>query len=389
MGPPRGDWPEEKLVGVVRRSSLLVGGLTAAACSSHVLYPAWLAWASSRTEGNPTVPPETSSWPPVTVLIPAYREARVIGAKVEDVRQNGYPGELEILVVVDGDPETADAANRAGVRVLSGADRTGKSDALNRGFMEINTPVVVISDANNQLAPGGLAALVRHFQDPTVGAVTGEKCEQDGGGESMYWRFESWLKKRESMLGTTIALVGEFTAFRREAWRPIPEDVAIDDIWAALDLSERGWRIVYEPEAVAIDPPAPSLSEQWERRTRNVSGALFIFARRRHQLGPSGGLVAAEVWGHRLGRYTVSPLAHLLLVGLALRRLRTSRVARLFLFGHGVGLWGLFRPPPAGRWWRPLVVMGSQVLFLQGVALGGSVRYLRGERRVAWTKAER
>jgi cellulose synthase/poly-beta-1,6-N-acetylglucosamine synthase-like glycosyltransferase len=329
------------------------------------------------------------SWPPITVLVAAYREAGVIGAKVEDVRQNGYLGELEVVVVVDGDPETADAANRAGARVLSGTDRLGKSQALNRGFKEATTPIVVISDANNRLAPGGLAALVRHFDDPSVGAVTGEKSEEDGGGESMYWRFESWLKRREGSLGTTIALVGEFTAFRRDAWRPIPEDVAIDDIWAALDLSERGWRIAYEPDARAVDPPAPSLADQWERRTRSVSGALFIFARRRHQLGPSGGLVAMEVWGHRLGRYTVSPLAHVLLVAVAFGRLRSSHLARLFLVGHVIGLWGIFRPPPAGRWWRSPVVMVSQVLFLQGVALGGLVRFVRGERHVAWTKVER
>ena len=83
---------------------------------------------------------------------------------------------------------------------------------------------MVISDANNRLAPGALAAVVEHFADPDVGAVAGEKLEDDGGGgESLYWKFESWLKQHEARLGTTIGLVGELSAFRAQAWRPIPE----------------------------------------------------------------------------------------------------------------------------------------------------------------------
>src|ERR1017187_392301 len=214
-----------------RSSRALVGGLVAAACSGHVLYPAWLAWASRRVPGDPVPMPDPSPWPAVTVLIPAYREAGVIAAKVEDVRANGYPGRLEVVVVADGDHETAVAADRAGARVLARPDRLGKSQALNLGFSEADTPFVVISDANNWLAPGGIAALIRHFHDPSIGAVVGAKVEEDGGGESMYWRFESWLKQREAGLGTTIGVVGEFTAFRAEAWRPIPSDVATDDLW--------------------------------------------------------------------------------------------------------------------------------------------------------------
>jgi biofilm PGA synthesis N-glycosyltransferase PgaC len=374
---------------MARPSWVFAGGLAVAACSSHVLYPGWLAVASRRAVANQVTPPDPPSWPAVTVLIPAHREAGVIEAKVDDVLANGYPGPLEVLVVADGDPETAAAAGRSGARVLCPTERQGKSQALNQGFAESTSPIVVISDANNRLAPGGIAALVRHFHDESVGAVTGEKTEEDDGRESMYWRFESWLKKREAALGTTIALVGEFTAFRKEAWQPIPGDVAIDDVWAALDLSERGWRIAYEPTARAFDPPVASLSEQWERRTRSVANALYVFVQRRHQLGPSGGLVAVEIWGHRLGRYTVSPLAHAVLLGVAAGSFRRSRLSRVFLIGHAVGVWGLLRPPPVRRIWRAPMVLASQVLFLQAVALGGLIRYLRGSRETIWTTVER
>jgi len=389
-------------------TSVAVGALVLTASAGHVLYPAWLAWRTRGGRGRVAPTPEPGPAglekpPDLTVLVPAYREAGVIGAKVDDIRANGYPGSLEVLVVADGDPETAAAAERAGARALTGPDRLGKSQALNRGFAEATTPVVVISDANNRIAPGALAVAVEHFADPTVGAVAGEKVEDDGGGgESIYWRFESWLKKREDRLGTTIGLVGELAAIRTEAWRPIPRDVATDDFWTALDIIEQGYRIAYEPRARALDPAAESLAASWERRIRSVSGALHIMVRRRRQLLPSAGLVAAELWGHRLVRYTAGPLAHLTLLVMAVTKVRSSAVARAFLLANLCASAGLLvrtqaaesmDDAPAGPAPRHLLAAASagagQVMFLQGVALGGMVRYARGDRSTMWSTVER
>ena len=385
----------------------MVGTLVAGATSGHLLYPAWLAWRTRGGRGRVTEPPGPTApnGPPgLTVLVPAFREAGVIAGKVDDLRANGYPGPLEILVVADGDPETADAAERAGARVLTGEERLGKSRALNWGFAATDTPIVVLSDANNRLTPGALALMVEHFTDPQVGAVAGEKLEDDGGGgESLYWRFESWLKRREDRLGTTIGLVGELAAIRADAWRPIPDDVVNDDFWVALDVIEQGYRVAYEPGARALDPAAESLGAQWERRTRIVSGGLQVLARRRRQLRPSAGLVAAELWGHRLVRLTVSPLSHLTLLALSATKMRSSALARAFLVANlfaGVGLVtgarGAGSPAKdasTGAGPRRLLAVAlagsGQVIFLQAVALGGMVRYARGDRPTLWSTAER
>jgi biofilm PGA synthesis N-glycosyltransferase PgaC len=389
-----------------RLGQVTVAALVAGASSGHVLYPAWLAWRTrGGGPGERTREPRDRErpWPDVTVVVPAYRESGVIADKVEDLRANAYPGALTILVVADDDRATAKAAEEAGVRVLTSVDRLGKSEALNRAFAESDTPIVVISDANNHLEPGALAAVVGHFDDPDVGAVAGEKLEDDGGGgESAYWRFESWLKRREDELGTTIGLVGEFAAIRARAWRPIPA-VANDDLWTALDIVEQGYRVAYEPRARAVEPPTNSLGELWERRTRMVSSALHIATVRRRQLRPSAGLVAAELWGHRLVRYTVSPLSHLALLALATSRMRSSRLARAFLLAHvcaGAGLLAETQKSrrvgsdqaagaPPGRRPNRAIAAAGHVLFLQAVALGGLVRFLRGDRETKWTTLER
>lgn len=380
-----------------------VAALTVMASAGHILYPAWLAWrtrANRDRVGSVRAREEQKdrTWPDITVLVAAYREAGVIARKLEDVRSNGYQGRLNVLVVADGDPETAAAAESCGARVLSGPDRLGKSQALNRGFAEADTQIVVISDANNRLTPDALSALVEHFDDPDVAAVAGEKAD-DGRGEGVYWKFESWLKKQEDRLGTTIGLVGELSAIRADMWRPIPPDVAIDDLWTALDIAERGYRIAYEPTARALEPTIP-LALQWERRTRTIAGALHVIARRRRQLRPSSGLVAAELWGHRLVRYTVSPVSHVALLVLAVAKARSSVVARVFLLGHlcaGASLLVEAQSDatdaetgamPSHPLMTAVAALGH-VVFLQAVALGGLARYLRGDRQTKWSTPAR
>ena len=75
-----------------------------------------MAWRTRGGRGAALLPPHggPQGAPDLTVLVPAYREAGVIGGKIDDIRANGYPGGLDILVVADGDPETAEAAGAQG-----------------------------------------------------------------------------------------------------------------------------------------------------------------------------------------------------------------------------------------------------------------------------------
>jgi poly-beta-1,6-N-acetyl-D-glucosamine synthase len=360
-----------------------VAVLGAISAFGHLLYPAWLA-LTTRTRTAPE-PPVATEWPNVTVVIAAYREKAVIADKVEDVLANDYPGALEVIVVAD-DPDTASAARTTSAKVIESSERLGKAGAVDRGVQEATGSVIVITDANARLAPGALEALVRWFADPTVGAVAGEKRVL-GGGDRLYWQFESWLKQRESRTGTTIGLVGEIAAFDPDVYRPLPRDV-LDDLWLVLDIVTAGKRIVYEPKAVAIEVGSSTLSEEWERRTRNVAGALDIFWRRRELLACSGTPVTGQLWGHRVVRLSFGPLAHAALLLLALRSLGTSRLAGGFCLVHLVGIEALVRRA-RGRGLTSAERLLSQMLFLQAVGLGGTIRWLRHGPAGIWPKDER
>lgn len=358
-------------------------GLVAA--FGHLLYPALLAARTRRL--SDAEPPLPAKWPDLALVIPAYRESGVIEAKIDSVRANGYEGNVAVIVVAE-DEATAAAAARAGARVISPGSRLGKARALNEGLEAATEEVVVFTDANNPLEPGALAALARWFSDPTVGAVAGEKRVEGSEGEGLYWRFESWLKQRESRTGTTIGLVGELGAVRRSLFRSLPDDVVIDDLWIALDVIEEGHRVVYEPRALTRESASASAIEEWERRSRVIAGVIDLLVRRRHLLDPARSPAAFQLWGHRLVRSSLGPIAHLMLLGIALRRVRSSGLSRVFLAAHLGGGLMLAWSWRGGRLPRPLSAI-AQILFLQAVALGGLVRYLRGDCLALWPKADR
>ena len=371
------------------RHPAALAALTASAALGHVGYPLAL-YAARRATGRRRRPPApATAAPPVTVLIPAYREAGVIAAKVTDIEANGYPGRLEVLVVADGDPETEEKARAAGARTLLLPERMGKSQALNRGLEAASHELVVITDAgHNRLEPGSIAALVQWFEHPNVGAVAGEKIEDQGGSEGVYWRFESVLKRWESDMGSTLGLDGGLCAVRRSVWQPIPPDISNDDFWIALDLMERGYSVVYEPTALVLEESIGPVELQWERRTRVLAGGLYVMWRKRHLLAPSSRLVSFELVGHKAWRSTMGPISQALLVVLALTAARRSRVARLFLLGHAGAAAGMVATLRGRRPPLPLRLAG-QVLFLQAVAFGGMLRFLRGDRVLRWPKPSR
>ena len=353
----------------------------------HVLYPAYIGWKSRGLEVKE--PDEPAIWPDLSIVVAAYREAAVIGTKLDELASTDYPGELEVIVVAD-DAATADAARRPGVRVLHSGERLGKARAVNHGVAAASSDIVVLTDANAELAPGALRAAARHFSDATIGAVAGEKQVDDpNGAQGFYWKFESWIKQCESATGQTIGVVGELLAFRRDAFTDLPADTAVDDAWLALDILKTGLRVVYEPQAYSIESAATtSFSDEWERRTRIVAGNLDMLWRQRDALVPGALPVTPQLWGHRLVRSSFGPIAHVALVAMSVPAARRSRVARLFLLANAAGAAsttavtrGMPLPAPAR--------LAGQVFFLQAVALGGVRRYLAKDRPAIWPKPER
>lgn len=220
--------------------------------------------------------------PIVTLLITAYNEDAVIENKIENSLKLDYPrGSLQIIVAADGSsdhtPEIVGNFHERGVELTYTSLRDGKLAAINRAIVRARGDIVVFSDANNVYDPDVVRKLIAPFSDPSVGATTGAKLIiQDGselsGAEEIYWKYESWIKTNETILGTCTSSVGEILAIRRELYNPPPKNIINDDYYIVLDLIKRGFRVVYVPEARSFEYISATVRDEMVRRTRMNTG---------------------------------------------------------------------------------------------------------------------
>jgi cellulose synthase/poly-beta-1,6-N-acetylglucosamine synthase-like glycosyltransferase len=332
-------------------------------------------------------------WPRVTVLLAAFDEEGCIRRKVEDCLALDYPPELlEIVVGCDGCTDrTADVARAAGrgrVRVVELTPRRGKASVLARLVPAAQGDVVVLTDANVSFAPSALRALVRRFRDPSVGAVVGRLRLRTaaGAGEGAYWAYETFLKYLEGKLGCVLGANGGIYAIRRILFSPLPVDTITDDFVVPLRIAVRGWKVPYEPTAVAYeDAPDDPLAE-FVRRARIGAGNWQALARLPDVLDPRAGFVAFAFVSHKLLRWLTPFLLVAALAAnvveaadgpFAVRALLLAQVAF-----YGIAAAGGRGAGAVGRTARHFVAMNAALAV-------GFWRFLRGTQAAAWRRTAR
>jgi cellulose synthase/poly-beta-1,6-N-acetylglucosamine synthase-like glycosyltransferase len=140
--------------------------------------------------------------------------------------------------------------------------------------------IFVLSDASTIFAPDALRKLVRHFEDPAVGAVCGSLSfgynAESGQTEGVYWNYETILRLMEARLGATLTPSGAIYAVRGEEYVSPSPDVLVDDILTLMRVRDAGYKVHYDPEAKAIDFPAASVAGEFRRRVRISTGSFRV-----------------------------------------------------------------------------------------------------------------
>jgi cellulose synthase/poly-beta-1,6-N-acetylglucosamine synthase-like glycosyltransferase len=267
--------------------------------------------------------------PSVTLIVSAYNEADVIGAKIANSLALDYPADrLEVLVVSDASSDGTDAIVQGSgdprVKLLRMTERGGKTLGLNAAVRAARGEVLVFSDANAMYRPGAVAALTRNLADPRVGAVVGESTysELEGAAdekESLYWRYEVVIKRLESDIGSAVGGDGAIYAIRKALYRPMRAD-ALSDFVNPLQIVQGGHRCVYEPRAVSVEKAAGDFEREFRRKVRIVNRAWRAMLSMKELLNPLRyGFFALELLSHKVLRWLVPLfLAALLVVNAAL-----------------------------------------------------------------------
>ncbi len=155
--------------------------------------------------------------------------------------------------------------------------RRGKMAAINRAMRMARHEVVVFSDANNLYAEDALREIVAPFSDQQVGAVSGSKHllqdgQQHGAAEGLYWRYESFIREKETLLGSCTGVSGEILAIRRDPYEPPPDEIINDDFYIALTILRKGYRLVYAPKARSFEYGSATVGDEATRRRRIIAG---------------------------------------------------------------------------------------------------------------------
>lgn len=368
---------------------------------TYALYPALLAlahrWRGKRP--GPALAAAGAPVPRVSVLVAAYNEADIITEKVQNSLRLDYPADrIEFLFGSDGsdDGTTAllEACPEPRVRAFA-FPRRGKAATLNDLAVQARGEILVFSDANSLFEPQAVGRLVSHFADPRVGGVCGRLVlrtpgQPQAGGESLYWRYETAVKRLEGELGILASANGAIYAIRRALYRPLPIHTRVaDDLIVGARVLQQGQAMTFEQEAVAHETTAESIRLDLERKIRVAEISFNALPHIVDLLAPRYGLAAWMLWSHKLLRWAVPGL----LLGLAASSAGLWR--RPFYRLAGWGQAALYAAALAGAWLeqhRPLPRWIAVPYYFVGANLAlllGALRAARGSGQATWTRTGR
>jgi cellulose synthase/poly-beta-1,6-N-acetylglucosamine synthase-like glycosyltransferase len=367
---------------------------------AYVGYPV-LVWCLARWLGRRAAPPTLADadLPSLSVLIAAYNEAAVIEERIRNALRLDYPPEkLEIVVASDGSSDaTPDLVSRyagRGVRLLHNPQRRGKAATLNSAIPELKGDIVLLSDANTHTDPSAARKLVRWFMEPQVGVVCGRLVLTDPAtgknADSLYWQYETFLKKCEGRLGALLGSNGAIYALRRELYRPIAPNTLVDDLVIPLRAKlETGCAILYESEAVAREETAPDVRAEFHRRSRIGAGGFQSIQVLWRLLDPRRGWIAFTFFAHKILRW----LCPFFLLGMLVSNCLLWRDPFYLglLFGQ-VGFYLLSAAavlvPTRFRSLKPLRLT-TMFTSMNLALLVGFCRWLRGNQHGVWRRTAR
>ena len=334
--------------------------------------------------------------PKVSIVIAAHNEEKHIGKKIENCLGLNYPkGMVEVIVVSDGSEDRtnqiAGGFQTEAVRVLHYKERKGKAYALNLGVSQAKGEILFFTDARQILEKECLRELAANFNDSDVGAVSGELVLLQEGrpdsveGVGLYWRYEKWMRKKESRINSVLGATGSVYACRKHLVKPIPPETILDDVLIPFQGILKGYRSIFEPKAVAFDHVAADVQKELKRKVRTLAGNYQALLLEPRLLHPLKNPVFFQLMSHKMARLLV-PFAMLVLL-----------VSNFFI-ASGV-YWVCFVVQltfyvlALTSKWGPDNLLGRMmkvsnvIMMMNYAALASGLKFLRDPRNIDWEKS--
>jgi len=359
-----------------------------------------------KTPGKATLPLHSISFEPeISLIIATYNEEAIIKKKIENTLSLDYPSnKIKLIIIADGSTdESVNIISRySQIQLLYEPKREGKVAAINRAMEFITTPFVIFCDANTFLNKESIREIVKHFLDPTIGAVAGEKKvmnlsgDQDttGAGEGLYWKYESVLKQLDAKFYTVVGAAGELFSIRTALYEPVQNDVLLDDFIISMEICKKGYKVMYEPRAYAAEAPSLTIKEEQKRKIRISAGGFQSIVMLKSLLNIfKYGRLSFQYISHRVLRWALCPvlLPLLYIANMFLYFLYDEQFYQIMLI-----LQTLFYLSAFIGWLMVLKKFKSSFfyipyyfVFMNASLYIGFFRYLNNSQSVLWDKASR
>ena len=383
-----------------RSAFVVFWGCAALILYTYLVYPV-LVIALAALRRRITAPRDATDadLPYVSVLVVAHNEESVIRERIENLLALDYPKDkLELVIASDASRDrTVDIVNEysdRSVRLIAFTGRTGKAAVLDSVIPQLKGSLAVLSDANTMMEPSAVRRLVRWFQNPQVGVVCGKLVLTDPvtgtNVDSLYWRFETLLKRSEGKLGALLGANGGIYAIRRSVFQGVTHDTIVDDFVIPLFARVRtGCAIIYDESAIAYEETPPEIAVEFRRRARIGAGGFQSIAVLWPLLDPRKGWIALTFASHKVLRW----LCPFFLLGLAAANLVLVNsgiygvslvmgvvLASVALLGQYLSLGS-----SAGRVLRLTTMFAT----MNAALLVGFFRWASGRQRAAWDRTAR
>ncbi len=336
--------------------------------------------------------------PSVSIILSAYNEESVIEKKILNCLQINYPKDkIEILAGSDGSTDNTAKILKGfsdkRIRTFDSETRRGKTAMLNRLVKESSSDILIFTDAAELFKPDSVSNLIRNLADKKTGCVSGCYLEDPEGGTfsgaGLYWRYEVLIRKLESRVNTLLGASGQIYAIRRELYVPQPDDTILDDQCIPQEVLRKGYRIVFEKEAVAYGTSVKSTRKEFLRKRRTLQGNFQALARFGDLLLPILSFRFFQIFSHKILRLLVPWF----MAGIFIISLLKITEPFFFYLLYGQTLFYLFafagylfdrinfRPGLAAP-----VLFPYHIVSMNLAAVLGFVDFLRNKKSVLWQR---
>lgn len=269
-----------------------------------------LVWFSYLHQRELSTADTGQAYPFVSIIVPAFNESEVIQSSMASLLELRYPY-YEIIAVDDGSTDGTYEkmkqfeGDHYGVKVsVFQKENSGKADTLNYGIRRSKAPIVVCMDSDSRLTPEALRYAVRHFADKHVGAVA--------GNVKVINRHNIWTKlqaleyieglnivrKAQAFFRAVNVIPGPIGIFRRAAMEETggyDNDTFAEDFDLTVKILANGWKIHYEPKAIAYTEAPEELLDVIKQRYRWSRGILQALRKQKRLLVRSEGVITTPL----------------------------------------------------------------------------------------------